>query len=185
MRVLSFDPGTANFAFSVQDYSYKNGKLSAEVVGTGMFTRCITQLHGKHMHHQIRRFKSAMIKLRDTYKPDMVSIERFQSRGLKGTTIECICIMIGLMLHIFKKQEPKIFLASTWKNRINRLVDLKATYTQYGMQLKASTKTPHELDATLIGFYIATRHFGMGDFANFTDANWPKFIQYFLATPKL
>lgn len=185
MRVLSFDPGTSNFAFSIQDYVFEDNKLRATVVGTGMFNKCITQLHGKHMHHQIRRFRKAMIKLRDKYKPDLVSIERFQSRGLKGTTIECICIMIGFMLHIFRKQQPKIFLASTWKNRINRLVDLKATYTDYELQKKASTKTPHELDATLIGFYIATRYFGMSDFANFTKNNWPLFMQYFLSTPKL
>lgn len=185
MRVLSFDPGTANFAFSVQDYEYSDGKLKASIVGTGMFTRCIKQLHGKHMHYQIKRFKQEMKKLRDKYKPDLVSIERFQSRGLRGTTIECICIMIGFMLDIFRKQKPYIFLASTWKNRINRLVDLKTTYTQYGLQLKASPKTPHELDATLIGFYVATRHFGMGDFANFNASNWEKFINYFLTTAKL
>jgi hypothetical protein len=185
MRVLSFDPGTSNFAFSVQDHFYENTKLRTNIVGTGMFNRCITQLHGRHMHHQIKRFKSAMIKLRDTYKPDLVSIERFQSRGLRGTTIECICIMIGFMLDIFRKQKPYIFLASTWKNRINKKIDLKSSYTKYGLQLKASPKTPHELDATLIGFYVATRYFGMSDFANFSETNWEKFIKYFLSTAKL
>jgi len=198
LRILSFDPGTSNFAYSIQEYSYDGSKLKAKILGTGMFTKCVTQLTGNHMNKQIRKFQKAMLKIKRKYNPDRVFIERFQSRGLTGTTIECINIMLGLMLNIFADKQPNIYLASTWKNRINKKLEglfenptskkasqLDLTYKAYGMSKVASPKTPHELDATLIGFYSATRILGMQDFENFNTNNWEKFISWFLTTPKL
>lgn len=198
LRILSFDPGTSNFAFSVQEHSYDGNKLKSNVEGTGMFTKVITQLTGNHMNVQVNKFRRSMERMRDLYKPDVVYIERFQSRGLTGTTIECINIMIGIMLVVFHAQNPNIYLASTWKNRINKVLldhyentgtkkasQLDLTYKQYEMSRVASVKTPHELDATLIGFYGACREFGMRDFENFSTGNWDEFIEWFLTTNKL
>lgn len=193
VRILSFDPGTQNFAFSVQEYTFVDGKLSMKIIGTGMFTKCVTQLTGNHMNKQIRKFVAAMKKLDKKYKPDRIFLERFQSRGLTGTTIECINIMIGLILFIFASKEPNIYLASTWKNRINKKLigtyegkkQLDATYKDFGLQRKHSLKTPHELDATLIGVYSASRLFGLEDFSGITPNNWKTFVEYFISTPKL
>ncbi len=182
--VISADPGTKNFAFAVTEHQLVKGKLRSKIIATGMVEQTITTM-GDGLLEEMRVFEQTLIAMREKYKPDHVFFERFQSRGLKGTTIECINVMLGIMVRTFRKEEPKLLLASTWKNRINKRVDLKATYKDYKLTSKKSPKTQHELDATLIGFYGVTRLLGMSDFENFTESNWDSFINWFLTRPNL
>ena len=184
MRIFSADPGTKNFAFAITEHVMVNGKMRSKIIGTGMLNKALTKLNGDIVK-DIKAFERELVAIRNKYKPDLAAFERFQSRGLKGTTIECINMMLTIMVQVFSKQSPKLLLASTWKNRVNKRVDLKAAYKDYGLSRKRSPKTPHELDATLIGFYIATRYHGMTDFQNFTEENWNAFMEWFLTRPKL
>lgn len=185
MIVLSADPGTKNFAFAVTQHCNKNNKVKSRIIATGMLVDAmITDLKGD-VAAKVLRFEKAMKTLRDTYNPNYVYFERFQSRGLKGTTIECINIMLGIMIRVFHKQNPKLLLASTWKNRIGKKVDLKSSYKDFGLTRKHSPKTAHELDATLIGFYGMCREYGLQDFQYFHVGNWDRFIDWFLDTPRL
>lgn len=184
MIIISADPGTKNFAIAITKHSLVEGKLKSSVIATGMIDTTITNLNHSVVG-DVMRFERAMVKLRNKYKPDLVYFERFQSRGLKGTVIECINIMLGIMIRVFSKQDPKLLMAATWKNRIGKRVDLKSSYKDFGLSRKHSPKTPHELDATLIGFYGACRHFGIPDFDSFRESNWTGFINWFLSRPNL
>lgn len=184
MIILSADPGTKNFAISITQHKIVGGRLRSKILATGMIDTTI-----KNLNHEvvkdIKRFERDMIALRRRWKPDHVYFERFQSRGLKGTTIECINIMLGIMIRVFHDLDPRLLLASTWKNRIGRRLDLKSSYKDFGLTRKHSPKTPHELDATLIGFYGACRRLGLEDFAPFNQNNWGGFVNWFLTSDKL
>ncbi|MGL5013407.1 MAG: hypothetical protein ACRC6V_03830 [Bacteroidales bacterium] len=184
MIVFSADPGTKNFAIAVADHRLVNGKIQSTILGTGMLTTSIFSMTGS-IANEMRAFENSIVSIRKEYKPELISFERFQSRGLKGTTIECINMMLALMVRVFRHQDPRLILASTWKNRINKKTDLKALYKEYGLTRKHSPKTCHELDATLIGYYATCRHFGLADFENFSESNIDRFMEYFLTTPKL
>jgi hypothetical protein len=184
MIVFSADPGTKNFACAITEHRYENGRMVSKILATGMIKDCIRTLN-EDVYEELARFERELVRIRDYYKPDIAVFERFQSRGLKGTTIECINMMLAILIRVFRKCKPRLFLASTWKNRINKRADLKATYKEFKLTSKKSPKTIHEFDATLIGFYAATRHYGMVDFQCFTPTNWNPFVEWFLTRPGL
>lgn len=185
MIILSADPGTKNFAFAITEHKSSKGKIKSKIIATGMLTDVLILDLKDDVAAKVMRFEKALIELRERYSPDYVFFERFQSRGLKGTTIECINIMLAIMIRVFRKQKPILLLASTWKNRIGKKVDLKSSYKDFGLTRKHSPKTPHELDATLIGFYGMCRIQGIPDFDYFHVGNWDRFIEWFLTRPSL
>ena len=76
-------------------------------------------------------------------------MERFMARGMKGTTIELVNIMIGYLSAMWKsrnKRSFKLLTAAQWKNEWNRRSDLKEFYK------KASCEV-HQVDAIGIGMY--------------------------------
>lgn len=184
MIVFSADPGTKNFGACVAEHTFVKGKMRSNIIGTGMITSTFTDMKGSIVE-DMRIFEQDLVYIKNTYKPDIVFFERFQSRGLKGTTIECINMMLAIMVRVFRHKDPRLYLASTWKNRINKQVDLKDTYKSYGMSRKASPKTPHELDATLIGYYGMCRHLDIQDFSMFNEDNWDNFMEWFMGRPLL
>lgn len=168
MRLLQFDPGSRNFAYSVMDI--QGDKF--HYLEIGQFINTIVNLTPYPAYKKPKTkkkipksewpfdppiqdatpiFVSSMNRLLDEYKPHEIVIERFQARGLKGSTIEAVSIMIGMIYILAKNKNIKVRLitAAQWKNRVNTIVNLD---TLYG-QTKKLGFSPHETDASCMGIY--------------------------------
>lgn len=195
ITILSCDPGTKNFASALVTGTMKKGKLRFKIHGTRVMEKTVLSLVDEPAN-QMAQFIGEVEDIIDRtgLTPEALYMERFQSRGNGGTTIECINFMLGTMVYHFRDRCPvSLLTAATWKNRVNRYLILKESYKAYGLQLKASPKTAHELDAVLIGMYGICRHFGINDFDCFDDSEgdaeynmkFDKFMDYFLQVPHL
>lgn len=186
--VLSCDPGTKNFAAALITGRMKNGTLNITIHGTKVIDSTIHELKD-NLGFSLRNFLKTFDTINENHGtlPDAVYMERFQSRGLGGTTIECINFMLGSMvLHYHEDTDVKLITAATWKNRANKMIDLKSSYKDYNLHRVITDKTAHELDATLIGIYACCRHFEIQDFDCFKKpGSFPKFMEYFLKVPSL
>lgn len=95
---------------------------------------------------QLKLFKKYVFKgLKKS--PDLVATERYMTRGIKGKSIECVSMMNGILASTVTAKGVTFILysAASWKNSINRIVDLKELYKECQKQLK-----PHEIDASFI-----------------------------------
>lgn len=187
ITVFSCDPGTKNFACALTEYTYnKNRITNVRIIGTCMFEETLTSLK-EDVTESLALFRKKMRKLVKGQDIGAVCFERFQSRGLKGTTIENINFMLSQLAYVFKKHDPMFILASTWKNRINKFdgIALKEVYKDYHLTRVASTKKDHELDAVLIGMYRVHKLLGFPDFDYFEKNDFAKFMKNFLAAPTL
>ena len=76
---------------------------------------------------------------------DFILAERYMSRGRNGATIEYVNQMLGALEYASPYEVTQIS-ASTWKNRLKRIFDLKQFYKEcYRVE-------PHEIDA--IAFFV-------------------------------
>lgn len=167
MRILSGDPGKVNFALSVLDVD--GPKLN--FIGTRMFRNPVPTLAGD-IAQSIKDFEKELKQLNKDYGPfDVVCFERFQSRGLKGNTIECISLMLGLIAqhYVSKKIPVMLITAAQWKNAFNKELDLKGLYAHHKMSTKQFKKEIHEFDAALIGIYAFCHMKDIVPFSGFAD----------------
>lgn len=185
MLIFSTDPGTKNFAASFTRIE----KNKVEVLATGMFTDTIIDLT-KNVTGQYDLFFDRFSKLVLRYgTPDVCCFERFQSRGNKGTLIECVNIMLGLMLHVTRDYNPLIITAATWKNRLNAQLGISGLclddiYDNYDMKRASGKKTVHEFDASCIGLYRGYLAMDMAPFEGFVGS-YHKYVTKFLEAPRL
>lgn len=145
VRILSFDPGSVNMGCSLIEIDKTDPKSIKVLANTVLL----------HPINDIKRFsteKEKFINEINTWlqfgKPDAIVAERFQARGLRGTTIECVCIMLGLLASF--KLPILLITAATWKNRYQSrfAINLKSLY-------KEILTAPHQLDSALIGCFGA------------------------------
>lgn len=142
LRLLSFDPGSRNMGVSLVCYNKKSKKIQVLANATLEFP-----IHDiKQIASQKENFLNEVNKWITIFKPHGIIAERFQSRGLKGNTVECVNIMLGLLLSL--NLPTKFITASTWKNKFQKRfqVDLREIY-------KNIATTPHQLDSSLIGCF--------------------------------
>ena len=140
LRVLSFDPGTVNMGVSCVEL--RNGRL--HVLCSAVLNYPIHDI--PLLSQQRLDFINEVQAWITCFKPKGIVAERFQSRGLRGSTVECVSMMLGMlsMLNL-----PFYFItASTWKNAYQRrfAIDLKDIYQEINV-------VPHILDSALIGCY--------------------------------
>ncbi len=181
MRILSGDPGKVNFALAVIDV-----KKKVQVVGTRMCANPVQHLH-LDVVSEARAFMAELEYLNDNYGPfDGMCFERFQSRGLKGNTVEAISLMLGLLVIFAEKHNIPIMLitASQWKNAFNKTMDLKGLYADYKLTSKKSPKAIHEFDASLQGLYFFFQQNDIVPFCNM-DKKILKYMDHFLKSPSL
>lgn len=155
LRVVAFDPGSSNFGCFGGVLKLTKGKLSGmELLISKMLKNPIKTL-GPDFPRQAEAYRSEIIEILLSVKPQVIVIERFQSRGLKGTTIELVNVMIGILSEIVHKIQQEYGLtielktptASLWKNALNRQFSLESMYEHLpGSQL-------HRLDACLMSVY--------------------------------
>lgn len=98
------------------------------------------------------RFHKVIVDLLEQYRPSVIIMERFQSRGLKGAVIECISIMIGIVMTLAKARGIRVRLvtAAQWKNEINKVENLEGLYSETA----TLGFTPHETDTLGMSVYL-------------------------------
>lgn len=177
--VLSVDPGSKNFAASVLQVREDGEDLRIKVLCTKLVHNTVHK--PMNLVEELRAFQAEIYSLEFTHGPfDLVVAERFQSRGLKGTTIESINMMLGALAIMYPCLE--LYTASTWKNSFNRAMEsrngdkaLNELYEDHKQMVKpvpkAERRTIHELDSSLMGIYHSCKKFGVDPF-------------YQIATPK-
>lgn len=158
---LGFDMGPKNLAFGV----YANSKKAKWVKASGMMQHPISDLtKGFDNHLDAFHFEYESLLLK--HRPKLILAERFISRGLRGGTIEKVCIMLGLMATVAKRYgiEFKFVTPAAWKNSINRVIDkrLNELYKEF------PGKCIHRIDAILMAYYAR--------WGNFDKLNYKKTV---------
>ncbi len=178
MIILGADPGSKNFALAVIEL--KNNKLS--VLGTKMVENTLHKFD-MTMQDQYNAFVKEVRMVRDEFKPDYCIMERFQTRGNGGNTIEFVSMMNALLFYTMRKNSPMLVTASTWKNACTRAnILLKDIYAEYKMTTQQFAKEIHEFDAAMMAVY---RLYHERDTSYYSNFNVHTFIQRFLDAPKL
>ena len=143
--ILSFDPGTKNFAYSI----IKNGKCKE----IGFLNPTVNDLKNELFMLLVRKFLRQIKRLVQKHKPDFVIAERYMVRGrFNGAQAECVNVMLGLIAFICQKLRIhfQLITAAVWKNQFHRDIGPKSLVTHYKMVKKMP---PHVMDATFIGLY--------------------------------
>lgn len=188
VTLLSLDPGTRNFAASVLVGKVVDDLLRVHVVGTTMID--VTMDDMKYAQILASNFSKEMARLEKQYKFSHIVAERYQARGIRGTTVECVNVMLGIMLNQFSHCDISFFTAATWKNRYNRNLDLKDLYVDLkdleSSKKKEFRKTEHELDSCLLGIYHLCNLHNIPHFNNISDYKREKsFLNHFSKCQKL
>lgn len=144
--VLSLDPGSRNMGIAATQIDLQTGR--AAIIANAVMTNPIHDLTQDKLEHQRDAFVWELNQWVTLFDPNAIVAERFQSRGLKGSLVECVNLMLGTIMGHYADRSVKLLTAATWKNKFQRAhaVDLKELYKICGAQ-------PHQLDATLIGLW--------------------------------
>lgn len=181
MRILCLDPGTTNYGLSILNVDGKKLHLEGSKTVKNMV---------KDMKDPLPKYLAYKKELKDLGAFDLVVAERFQARGNKGPTVESISVMLAALLELYPKR-TMFLTASTWKNRVNRVFDLKAFYedlkqAQVSVRPISERKTIHELDSSLMGLYGWARATNSQYYTAFEkESARERYLQMFLNCQKL
>lgn len=153
---MSADPGKENFSIAVQELENDEPK----VVYIELLSSPITELRENATPpflEQLKTFSDYFVFLLEKYKPESVTMERFQMRfRTMGATSEVVNIMIGICSQLcLERNIPiKLVIAGEWKNHFNRHSDIPLN------DLYKSVKKlpPHVIDSALIGLYYCMKN---------------------------
>lgn len=175
--MLSFDPGSRNFAWCVSEHKW-DGVQRSRVVANGLMDS-VKQLEGvdQFVAGGLQEVVAELEDLMWWYMQkgagldarnmmDCICIERFMARGVMvGGTSELTNMIIGaavMLDDMYRKTFGKgvglglkVITPASWKNAFDRMLGkgkLKETY-------KMCRAKEHQLDASLIGCYAASRIF--------------------------
>lgn len=174
-----FDPGTRNFGVGVVKI-YPNKNI-VKLVEFASVKSTVTNLTNKTIYRKtkVRKEKKLVsLPFTESYvsfynimsgfirelKVTDVTLERFQTRGLKGKTIECVSMMnSAIALYCMSVDVPvNLITAATWKNAVNRLnIDLLKVYE---LTKEVHGMTPHETDAIVMAIHTVSKSHEKVDF---------------------
>jgi Holliday junction resolvasome RuvABC endonuclease subunit len=162
ITVLAHDPGTKSYGVCVIKAKRIGKRLKITVLDNGKIEQTVSVLKrravlDKQTDAYLHEVGSWFVK----YRPDFYIAERYMSRLIRGTLIECVAYMLAVVILTMrrKKLECRYTLvpAVIWKNWAKRLgIDLKAWY-------KETRTTPHQVDAMMMGVYAAVQLFKIRD----------------------
>lgn len=184
LRVLALDPGTKNFGVFGGVLHGAVDMHGVKPVVTTMLKNPLTSLTADVMG-ATSNFMIELDFLMDLVQPDIVVIERFQTRGLMGTTVELVGFMLGLIAgHINRRNSDhnlhtvfRPIVASQWKNAVNKKADLLEIYAKLD-----GPHQHHRLDAFLMALYA----FPNKDVYKFlTEEKVDSIASYIRSTPQL
>lgn len=162
LTVLAHDPGKTNYGIAVVQGQAVRNKLQVKVLLTKKLRRPLKRLKDpEQLTAEVGAYLGEVGRLVEKYKPDLMIFERFMSRGIKGTTIEVVNVMLGA-LHCTFKQTLVPIAAVTWKSQFKRRwkFDLDRAY-------KECKTEPHLVDATLMGIYLLSKELDVAPRLNF------------------
>jgi Holliday junction resolvasome RuvABC endonuclease subunit len=186
MKVIGFDPGISNFGVGVIVIPKNLHKrvIIKEVVEIESALRNLTnqiqikkpnaaekaKIKSKKMtkndlkkfepvQESMLKFYNAVADFFDLHNPDVVVIERFQARGLGGTTIEAISMMIAIIAMQCISRDIKFYTctAAEWKNTANKHIVLDSLYPVF-----KKTLSNHVIDGSMMALIIASKHNNIG-----------------------
>ena len=165
-NILSIDPGTTNAAWSILRMSRsEKGSKILRVVASGKILTPIIDTIGEDTE-PLKRFIEEMDFLINSNNINIISIERFVSRGLKGKTIELVNRMIGIIHGIaIDSDKPRLFfdiMPAHWKNEWNKYSSLEEFYKKVNCVV-------HQVDAVGIGLYAGYKILGYKPFYDIKD----------------
>ncbi len=152
ITIVASDPGTKSYGFSVVQFRQKGKQIQYRVVKTSKL-QVTADIKNTDMQGQLKAYVKAFNKVVKSSgkKPTHLIAERFMARGLKGPLVESVNMMLGSLA--YSTNLPITFVpAVVWKNRVNKVFDLKAFYKEARIE-------PHELDATMMAFFLAEKIF--------------------------
>lgn len=143
-RILGLDPGKNNFGIAIVELP--RGSNKPIVISNGILD-CPLDNIKNHFREGVSHFLVEIEQWVNEYQPSALIAERFQSRGLMGTTVEMVGIMLGALCVHFIDMPMKVITAASWKVPLQRQTEkLDGVY-------KRCCTTPHQLDAVLQGCY--------------------------------
>ena len=168
------DPGDSNYGYSVINVKPLKG-FKVSILELGMMTCRINNLTDRPAKPPKSKRRKRMVVL--DYAPypvqfrlftdewdeiiryhgvKRVTSERFQARGLRGKSIECVSIMNGIICSVADAQYKvyEIITPASWKNQVNRYFKLEDLYKKLSL-------TPHTVDSVFIGLHGAIKYFGI------------------------
>jgi hypothetical protein len=149
MLIAAFDPGVKNFGVAVVD------PHTLKIIAHWLNPHTVQTL-GDDKRIQITGYKKFLRDMKRKHGCTHMIAERFQVRGsLHGISTEAVSFMLGIAETNFPNK-TRFVIASQWKTAYNRNgLDLKALYKE--LWQKPYRITPHQIDASLIGMWIACR----------------------------
>lgn len=149
--ILSLDPGVVNFGYSVLEIKKP---FSIRIHISGMLCNTIYDLTQDTLEQNIL-FSNEINSIIKKYNIEAICIERYQSRGMGGSTIESVNQMIGCIYRIYtstyRKRKCLLFkqpVPSQWKNFLNRHGKIKLE--DFYLMVNC---LPHQIDSVLLGIY--------------------------------
>ncbi len=149
LTVMGIDPGSTNAGIAIINVKIKEDRVKVYIKECGKLKNLLTDLkkpHRKELQEHVKEIRDLAKK----YNVDFILAERYMSRGRNGATIEYVNQMLGAMEYGLSYEITQIS-ASTWKNRINRVFDLKQFY-KYCYRVE-----PHEVDAVFQAMWLAEK----------------------------
>lgn len=115
--ILSFDPGTDNFAWCAA--------RGRRPIGGGYIYNTVKEFEDDATD-SMREFKKEIAALLRKYQPHHIKAERFQVRGRwMGKSAEMISFMLGIITTMSPTIPKTYIISSSWKNRFNREYGMK------------------------------------------------------------
>ena len=163
--LLASDPGSKNYGYSVLSVKAtavplnkkvnQMKKLIVTLLEVGVIKSKLTSLKDVSLAgRELMAYRKELRSIAKRHQTTFQIAERYMSRRMGGVTIEIVNQLIGaLRVEAQIIGNPlKLIPSSQWKNELKRRgVDLDIKYKD----AKKVKRTPHELDATLIGVYGA------------------------------
>ena len=149
--LLSCDPGTASFSYTVLKAKVENRRLSVEFYQHGFIYLTVKDMKQAALKQQATEFADVFRRLRNITKYQGIWAERYMARNVsRQTAIEAVNLMLGIMVATNQDKMVRYIPASEWKNQFRRSgYDLDDLYL-CGKGLRIPT---HTIDSTLIGIY--------------------------------
>ena len=140
---LAQDPGSVNHGLAVID------PVSLTILAHGLNPHTLTMLM-PGVGTQVASYVGLLRALK-AKGCEYAIAERFQTRGIKGLSIELVSAMLGITLLEFPGK-VRLVIASQWKNAYGRSgLDLDKLYVDM------RPITPHQIDASLMGLWMACK----------------------------
>ena len=153
--IFSADPGVRNYGFCVLEIKPSpptTKKVRWRILSFGRLLTTVADLK-EPLSKQFSLHKEALELLKSQFNASFFIAERFQSRGMGGTTIESVNIMLGAGLSVYNSHPRKIITASQWKNAAAKV---ELWFDDVQREVHANKITNHAVDAVCISLYAAS-----------------------------